>query len=699
MRDGREIGRHKCQTQGPSTLSPLKMTDILDSQHLPRASVIVARIVTAASMHANEECREMCDAKAAARILCEWLDLRRVASERGSATLAGRPVTIDGFGTLRFVKGMWVVPSFPNDMYPELWPAVFTLVRTRLAQPGCVFVSLLVVHEALRLGPPVCDTIIAAALDAYKAKPEDIEVIASNTQRLLDPCRAPEETVGHAIYRDGARFLDLLQAVIAKRVPGFPLGMILRKALRAHPKHRLDASPDRTAFLKELVSRCGELAPSVAAYGLAMESTGAMHASVTLELAVTLACMAPTHACVEEVATVAWPHVHKVLVNLQLSLLAGESIPPDSLNVVTTAALIRRIAAPLSGGHGYGYETMADDVVDDAVREFHWDQTMFQRVVLRDPAFRDAISAISNHAAPSIGHVMALCLFVEAAFEAAQRVDATLFNPRRCAHTAIHGMWDLMQLTDATLPYAEIALMALYKLNGAGPRSLCPFLLSSNILHFITSIVFDALTPDLPVPPGYATRVLVSMRRNHECGFWTSRASLATAIVEVLSSLMPARGSVAESMHARPSMLALLGHYLAGVKEESGNEDAFAWRACVTEERRQKSSAVRRKCSRLHRRVLGGVFGPLVFAAAPSPPPRLQPGGSVGGGVDDGECVICFEPMADKRVLKLPCAHTFHSACMRTWVNDTNKDTCPLCVRNVFTGEGSGKRARVEYDE
>ena len=44
-----------------------------------------------------------------------------------------------------------------------------------------------------------------------------------------------------------------------------------------------------------------------------------------------------------------------------------------------------------------------------------------------------------------------------------------------------------------------------------------------------------------------------------------------------------------------------------------------------------------------------------------------------------GECIICMEGYdEDKIVVKLPCGHTFHEACIFAWI-DMGKDRCPTC--------------------
>ncbi|KDO28266.1 hypothetical protein SPRG_06316 [Saprolegnia parasitica CBS 223.65] len=53
---------------------------------------------------------------------------------------------------------------------------------------------------------------------------------------------------------------------------------------------------------------------------------------------------------------------------------------------------------------------------------------------------------------------------------------------------------------------------------------------------------------------------------------------------------------------------------------------------------------------------------------------------------DEHMCSICFECYEPKEVVvRLPCAHVYHRACIQGWL--LNKDKCPLCIRPVLTYE------------
>ena len=45
------------------------------------------------------------------------------------------------------------------------------------------------------------------------------------------------------------------------------------------------------------------------------------------------------------------------------------------------------------------------------------------------------------------------------------------------------------------------------------------------------------------------------------------------------------------------------------------------------------------------------------------------------------DCVICFEEIENSSdLIKTPCGHTFHNACLTPWF--MSKDTCPMCRKN-----------------
>lgn len=53
-------------------------------------------------------------------------------------------------------------------------------------------------------------------------------------------------------------------------------------------------------------------------------------------------------------------------------------------------------------------------------------------------------------------------------------------------------------------------------------------------------------------------------------------------------------------------------------------------------------------------------------------------------------CAICREPMVSAR--RLPCAHIFHTACLRSWLEHNH--TCPTCRHPLIDDPGQGRQAR-----
>lgn len=48
------------------------------------------------------------------------------------------------------------------------------------------------------------------------------------------------------------------------------------------------------------------------------------------------------------------------------------------------------------------------------------------------------------------------------------------------------------------------------------------------------------------------------------------------------------------------------------------------------------------------------------------------------------DCAICLDPLLDgEEVNALACRHTFHVACMRTWLLRKDNPTCPTCRQDV----------------
>lgn len=46
--------------------------------------------------------------------------------------------------------------------------------------------------------------------------------------------------------------------------------------------------------------------------------------------------------------------------------------------------------------------------------------------------------------------------------------------------------------------------------------------------------------------------------------------------------------------------------------------------------------------------------------------------------LEERECAICQEEMAQTKVVSLPCGHLFHKECIREWLG--RKATCPTCA-------------------
>lgn len=63
------------------------------------------------------------------------------------------------------------------------------------------------------------------------------------------------------------------------------------------------------------------------------------------------------------------------------------------------------------------------------------------------------------------------------------------------------------------------------------------------------------------------------------------------------------------------------------------------------------------------------------------------------------DCIICMDGYEeDKQAAKLPCGHTFHTACIIAWI-DQGKDKCPLCKATIKPGAGDKKDEGGEGNE
>eukprot|EP00291_Cryptomonas_curvata_P006906 CAMPEP_0172179456 /NCGR_PEP_ID=MMETSP1050-20130122/16630_1 /TAXON_ID=233186 /ORGANISM="Cryptomonas curvata, Strain CCAP979/52" /LENGTH=212 /DNA_ID=CAMNT_0012852345 /DNA_START=80 /DNA_END=714 /DNA_ORIENTATION=- len=60
---------------------------------------------------------------------------------------------------------------------------------------------------------------------------------------------------------------------------------------------------------------------------------------------------------------------------------------------------------------------------------------------------------------------------------------------------------------------------------------------------------------------------------------------------------------------------------------------------------------------------------------------------------EDQICAICRDPLpvAGEDLLRLPCSHRFHAACLRPWLARSN--TCPTCRRKPATPAGDAAAA------
>ncbi|KAI3944489.1 hypothetical protein MKW92_044973 [Papaver armeniacum] len=57
-----------------------------------------------------------------------------------------------------------------------------------------------------------------------------------------------------------------------------------------------------------------------------------------------------------------------------------------------------------------------------------------------------------------------------------------------------------------------------------------------------------------------------------------------------------------------------------------------------------------------------------------------------GDGKDSSSCAVCLEGIIDgSKISNMPCLHMFHSACLVTWLHESN--SCPICRRQVDPAE------------
>ena len=47
------------------------------------------------------------------------------------------------------------------------------------------------------------------------------------------------------------------------------------------------------------------------------------------------------------------------------------------------------------------------------------------------------------------------------------------------------------------------------------------------------------------------------------------------------------------------------------------------------------------------------------------------------------ECCVCLEELNNAAIMKLECGHAMHTKCGLNWFKGENKDSCPLCRKDV----------------
>jgi len=90
-------------------------------------------------------------------------------------------------------------------------------------------------------------------------------------------------------------------------------------------------------------------------------------------------------------------------------------------------------------------------------------------------------------------------------------------------------------------------------------------------------------------------------------------------------------------------------------------------------------------------RVITSFSGLWEELTGTGPPPRASPQAiadlervHVGPGETHDNCVVCMEaPKEGDELWRMPCGHTFHSACLEPWLAERN--TCPTCRHELPT--------------
>ena len=84
--------------------------------------------------------------------------------------------------------------------------------------------------------------------------------------------------------------------------------------------------------------------------------------------------------------------------------------------------------------------------------------------------------------------------------------------------------------------------------------------------------------------------------------------------------------------------------------------------------------------------------------------PLANPGANVPSEVENessSTCAICMEGDASaKPLVRTPCAHVFHKACLAKWLLDEDKRSCPVCRTECFRTDRTSERmvgVRIRY--
>jgi hypothetical protein len=66
--------------------------------------------------------------------------------------------------------------------------------------------------------------------------------------------------------------------------------------------------------------------------------------------------------------------------------------------------------------------------------------------------------------------------------------------------------------------------------------------------------------------------------------------------------------------------------------------------------------------------------------------------------LEDETCVICFDSIAPSECGSLPCRHTFHFTCIKTW-SEKSTNLCPLCKERFKAIRCAGGSSQVVIDK